>query len=146
MAMIPFCAAFLAASAMAFASSNVEAIGFSQSTCFPAFSAAMAISAWALFGVQMLTTSISGSLTMSRQSVQHFSKPKRSFASAAISGTMSQIVFKTGTAGAGQKYLGMSEYPIECAFPMNPAPTRPTFSFFIVKSSHSKMPSCAARR
>ena len=83
---------------------------------------------------------------MSRQSVQHFSKPKRSFASAAISGTMSQIVFKTGTAGAGQKYLGMSEYPIECAFPMNPAPTRPTFSFFIVKSSHSKMPSRAARR
>lgn len=37
MAMIPFCAAFFAASAMAFASSNVEAIGFSQSTCFPAF-------------------------------------------------------------------------------------------------------------
>ena len=76
-------------------------------------------------------------LTMSRQSVQHFSKPKRSFAAAAISGTMSQIVFKTGTAGAGQNYLGMSEYTIECAFPMIPAPTRPTFSFFIVNSSLS---------
>ena len=46
--------------------------------------------------------------------------------------TMSQIVLKPARPGR-QKYLGMSEYPIECAFPMNPAPTRPTFSFFHCK-------------
>ena len=53
--------AFSAAAFMARASSAFMAIGFSQRTCLPALRAAMVQAAWALFQVQTLTASISGS-------------------------------------------------------------------------------------
>jgi hypothetical protein len=49
----------------------------------------------------------------------------------AISGSMSQTVLSTGTAGAGQNSLGIVVYATTCAFPINPAPIMPTFIFFM---------------
>ena len=88
--MIPFLAASSAASAIALASDAVLAIGFSQITCLPASSAAIETSACALLGVHTLIISISGSLTISFQSVQYFSNPNLSLASFAISSSISQ--------------------------------------------------------
>ena len=51
--------AALAAATIASQSSSVVAIGFSHSTCLPAFSAAMAISAWLVLEEQTLTASTS---------------------------------------------------------------------------------------
>jgi hypothetical protein len=42
------------------------------------------------------------------------------------------MVWRTGRAGAGQKNMGIAAYASECAFPMNPAPMRPTFNDVIV--------------
>ena len=56
------------ASSIASASASFGAIGFSHQTCLPASSAAIAISAWNLFGVVIETTSTSGSAITSRQS------------------------------------------------------------------------------
>ena len=58
----------------------VFASGFSQSTCLPACSAAMAISAWLSPGVQMSTRSMSSRSTRRRQSVSFEAKPSRSAA------------------------------------------------------------------
>ena len=70
-----FPVALAAAAAMRSASSSVNPSGFSQWTCFPASSAASAISQWSLLGVVMETTSTSGSSTTARQSSVAFSKP-----------------------------------------------------------------------
>ena len=116
---IPFFAASAAASAIAFASSVVDAIGFSQITCFPAFNAAMETAACSLLGVQTLTISISGSLIISIQSVHAFSNPYLSLKSSAIS-------------GASVKSFGMFENATMCASPIKPAPTKPMFIFFMI--------------
>ena len=58
--------AFAAASRIAAAFLASIASGFSQKTCLPALHAAMAISLWRSFGVQMSTASIDGSLSSSR--------------------------------------------------------------------------------
>ena len=67
--------ALAAAAAMRSASSGVKASGFSQWTCFPASSAASAISQWSRFGVVMETSWTSGSSTTARQSSVALSKP-----------------------------------------------------------------------
>ena len=128
----PFFAASAAASAIAFASSVVDAIGFSQITCFPAFNAAIETAACSLLGVQTLTISISGSLIISIQSVHAFSNPYLSLKSSAISGTMSHTVLNTGMNGASVKSFGIFENATMCAFPIKPAPTKPMFIFFII--------------
>ena len=57
----------LAAATMASQSARVVAMGFSHKTCFPAFRAAMDISAWALLATQTLTASMVGSASSSSQ-------------------------------------------------------------------------------
>ena len=57
-----------AASTIEAATSPVWAIGFSVSTCTPASSAAIAISAWRKVGVAIETTSSSASASICRQS------------------------------------------------------------------------------
>ena len=67
-----------AAAAIASASATVLASGFSHSTCLPASSAAIAISAWVSPGVQMSTRSMSSRSTSARQSVSVDAQPSRS--------------------------------------------------------------------
>ena len=50
-----------AAATMLSHSASVTAMGFSHSTCLPAYSAAVQISAWLRFSTQMDTASMSGS-------------------------------------------------------------------------------------
>jgi len=61
--------AFATAATIVSASFAFNASGFSQRIIFPAFAAAMAISAWVLFGVQMSMTSMSSRAISFRQSV-----------------------------------------------------------------------------
>ena len=56
-----------AAATMASQSSRVVAMGFSHSTCLPAFRAAMESWAWALLATQTLTASMAGSASISSQ-------------------------------------------------------------------------------
>ena len=69
-----------AASAMASASATVLASGFSTSTCLPASSAAIAISAWLEPGVQMSMRSTSSRSSSARQSVSIPAQPSWSAA------------------------------------------------------------------
>lgn len=92
---------------------EVSESGLSQMICLPASAVAIAISACALFGVQISTTSISGLLIMLCQSVENDSKASFSFASFAISVSISMIIFLTGIAGAGQKNIGIPAYAID---------------------------------
>ena len=71
----PRSAARAAASAIASASATVFASGFSHSTCLPASSAAIAISAWESPGVTMSTMSMSSRAITSRQSVADSAQP-----------------------------------------------------------------------
>ena len=75
-------AARSAAAAIASASSTVFASGFSHSTCLPASSAAIAISAWESPGVTMSTMSMSSRAITSRQSVADSAQPHLSAAAA----------------------------------------------------------------
>jgi hypothetical protein len=61
-----------AASTTRCAPSRFIAIGISTSVCFPASSAASAISAWVSLGPAITTTSTSGSANASPSSVVHF--------------------------------------------------------------------------
>ena len=72
-----------AASTIARASGTVLASGFSQSTCLPAASAAMVMSAWLEPGVQMSTSCTSSRLITSSQSVSTESQPSLAAAAAA---------------------------------------------------------------
>lgn len=92
---------------------EVSESGLSQMICLPASAVAIAISACALFSVQISTTSISGLLIMLCQSVENDSKASFSFASFAISVSISMIIFLTGIAGAGQKNIGIPAYAID---------------------------------
>ncbi len=82
---MPRSAARAAASAIASASSTVFASGFSHSTCLPASSAAIAISACESPGVTMSTMSMSSRAITSRQSVADSAQPHFSAAAATAS-------------------------------------------------------------
>ena len=71
-----------AAATIASASATVLASGFSHSTCLPASSAAMAISACVSPGVQTSTRSMSSRATRACQTVSVVSQPSRSAAAA----------------------------------------------------------------
>ena len=98
----------LAASCMVLASAPVRASGFSQITCLPALSAAMAISAWLSLGVTMSTTSMSSRLTTAAQSADDSSKPSRVAPVTARSAVTSTRTLRCGIAGAGQKNIGIA--------------------------------------
>ena len=84
-------AAASAAAAIASASATVLASGFSHSTCLPAASAAIAISAWVSPGVQMSTRSTSAALDQRRASRSRVSaQPSRPAASAVRSASRPQ--------------------------------------------------------
>jgi hypothetical protein len=76
------------------------AIGFSHQTCLPAFSAAIAISAWKAFGVVIETTSTSGWAISACQSAVDSAKPSFSparCAARASSTSQSMASFGRGT-------------------------------------------------
>jgi hypothetical protein len=45
------------------------------------------------------------------------------------------MILLTGSAGAGQKNIGIAAYASECAFPMKPAPINPTFTVRTAEAS-----------
>ena len=92
-------AARSAAAAIASASATVLASGFSQSTCLPASSAAIAISAWVSPGVQMSTRSMS-SRSMTRAPVGLASTPSR--AAPAASATAAGVAAARARVSSGR--------------------------------------------
>jgi hypothetical protein len=119
MAFTPRAAARSAAAAIASASATVFASGFSHSTCLPASSAAIAISAWEEPGEQMSTTSMSGSSMTRLQSVSACSQPNFSRAASTRERSRPTIVRITGAAGRS-KNRGATRQPCEWAAPMKP--------------------------
>ena len=113
----PFARARSAAATMARASATVLASGFSHSTCLPASSAAIAISAWVSPGVQMSTRSTSSRATSARQSVSTCCQSKRRATSEAASTFRPPIATRSGVS-AGSKKLRALRQPCEWAVPM----------------------------
>ena len=113
----PRWAADAAAAAIASASSTVLASGFSHMTCLPASSAAIAISAWVLPGVQMSMTSMSSRVSRARQSVSTDAHPKRRATSPAAAASRPQIAVRRGVSGRSKK-AGAVRQAWEWAAPM----------------------------
>jgi hypothetical protein len=107
-----------AAATIARASSTEFASGFSHSTCLPAASAAMAISAWLSPGVQMSTTSMSSRRTSSRQSVEYPSQPSRVAAALTFGSFRPQIAAIRARSGRSNTRFTV-RHACECAAPMN---------------------------
>ena len=113
----PCFAASVAAADMASASATVFASGFSHMTCLPASSAATAISACVLPGVQMSMTSMSSRVRSARQSVSTDSQPKRFATAVAAASSRPQIARSRGVSGRS-KNAGAVRHACECAAPM----------------------------
>jgi hypothetical protein len=92
-----------AAATIRSASATELASGFSQSTCLPASSAAIAISAWVSPGVQMSTTWTSSRSITRRQSVSVSAQPSRPAAAAVATGSRPQSTFIAGASGRSKK-------------------------------------------
>ncbi len=124
---MPRPAARSAAAFIASASATVFASGFSQSTCLPASSAAIAISACVSPGVTMSTTSMSSRAITSRQSVAVSAQPHlRAFAATPAASRPTTTVI-SGSRGRS-KNRGATRQPWECAAPMKPWPIMATRS------------------
>ena len=95
------------------------ASGFSHSTCFPASSAAIAISSCECPGVTMSTMSMSSRAMTSRQSVADSRQPHLS-ADAATASAFRPTITVISIAFGRSKTLGAVRQACECAAPMNP--------------------------
>ena len=95
----PRAAARSAAATMARASSTVLASGFSHSTCLPASSAAIAISACVSPGEQTSTSPTSSRVSSARQSVSTDRHPSFSAAAAALSLSRPHRTARSGCSG-----------------------------------------------
>ena len=127
MAYTPRAAASAATAAISLASATLLASGFSHSTCFPAFNAAMAISACVSPGVQMSTRSTSSRSTSARQSVSVLAQPKRRAASVTRPRSLPASAVSSGTRGRSKK-RGAVRQACEWAAPIKAWPTIPTRS------------------
>jgi hypothetical protein len=67
-----------------------------------------------------------------RQSDDASSKPKRCLASWASSSLTSTTTLRCGTAGGGQKNIGIAAYAMACAFPMKPPPIIARLSVLVI--------------
>ncbi|MDQ1126678.1 hypothetical protein QE428_001711 [Microbacterium sp. SORGH_AS 505] len=121
MARMPRASARAAASVIASASATELASGFSQRTCLPASSAAIAISAWVSPGVTMSTTSTSSRAIVVRQSVDDSDHPHFAAAAAVEAASRPVTTCMTGSRGRS-KNLGATLQPCEWAAPMKPWP------------------------
>src|SRR5690554_258805 len=125
-----------AAATIVAASATVLASGFSHSTCLPASSAAMAISACESPGVTMSMTSMSSHSTTARQSVAVSPQPQRAAALAVRSASRPASTAIVGVRGRGYA-AGACRQPTECAAPMNPWPIIATRSDFVIVLSRN---------
>ena len=107
-----------AAAAICSASATVLASGFSHSTCLPASSAAIAISACRSPGVQMSTRSTSSRSITRRQSVSTEAKPNRSAAAETASGLRPEITVSSGVSGRSKNRWALRQ-AWACTAPMN---------------------------
>src|SRR3954464_15314414 len=121
----PWACASWAAAVICSASATVFASGFSQSTCLPARSAAIAISAWVSPGVQTSTRSMSSRAMTARQSVELSAQPSRVAAWAARSASRPTTTAISGRSGRSKK-CGAVRHACEWALPMNAWPTMAT--------------------
>ena len=87
---------------MARASSTVFASGFSQSTCLPASSAAIAISACVSPGVQTSISPTSSRLSNAFQSVSTDRQPSFSAAAAAAAASRPHSTARSGVSGSSK--------------------------------------------
>lgn len=125
-----FCWAVWLVSIRVWVSCSVFAKGFSIITCFPAFSAASAMGAWRLFGVQMSIMSISCLVIISSQFVLCSSHWYVWAAVLVFVGLFPTIIcFFVGIVG---RCVFMLCQAFECAFPMNSVPISAIFSGFFV--------------
>src|SRR3954453_3916660 len=121
----PWVAAFSAATTIARASSTVFASGFSHSTCLPASSAAIAISACVSPGVHTSTRSTSSRAPSALQSVSTEAQPSRSAAAPAASALRPPRAAMSTWYGRSKKRPAV-RHAWECAAPMNAYPIIPT--------------------
>ena len=105
----PLAAAASAASVIATASSTELASGFSQSTCLPASSAAIAISAWVSPGVQMSTRSTSSRSITARHDVSVPSQPSRAAAASTFTGSRPASTASRGVIGRSKKRCALRQ-------------------------------------
>ncbi len=103
---------------MSSASATVLARGFSQSTCLPAWRAAIAIGACVAPGVQMSTRSTSSRAINERQSVSTAAQPSRCAAASVAASSRPQIAAIRGST-ATPGWWAMVRQACECARPMN---------------------------
>jgi hypothetical protein len=113
----PCAAAFSAAATIARASSTVFASGFSHSTCLPASSAAIAISAWVSPGEQTSTSATSSRVSRARQSVSTDRHPSFSAAAPAFAASRPQSTVRSGWSGRSKNRPAV-RHAWECAAPM----------------------------
>ena len=125
MARMPRARARCAAAAMASASATVLAIGFSHSTCLPASSAAMEISACESPGVHTSMSCTSSRPSRARQPVSVAAKPYRCAAAAVAAGSRPHSTASTGRSGRPNT-CGAVRQACEWAAPMNAYPAMPT--------------------
>src|SRR3954454_15217050 len=121
----PCAAARSAAAAIVCASATVLASGFSHSTCLPAASAAMAISACVSPGVHTSTSCTSSDATTSRQSVDTLAQPYFAAAAFVLARSRPPSTASCGTIGRSKNRCAVRQ-AWECTAPMNAWPTMPT--------------------
>ena len=103
---------------MASASATVLASGFSHSTCLPAASAAIAISAWVSPGVAMSTRSMSSRSIRSCHRVEEEAQPRR-VAAAATPSASRPVMRRMSTSRGRSKNFPTERNAWEWARPMN---------------------------
>ena len=113
----PLARAASAAATIAFASSTVLASGFSHSTCLPASSAAIAISACVSPGVQTSTSWTSSRPRSAFQSVSVCRQPMRWAAAAVVSALRPQSTAMSGCSGRSKNRPAV-RHACEWAAPM----------------------------
>lgn len=125
-----------AARCIATASATSIVSGFSSSTCLPAAIAAIAISAWLSFQVQILTASTSACSRSALYVVKTCSMPRSAATVAARSPSRSAIAVTTA--------LRFAAYASKWNCAIEPAPITPTVSGTLTRRCRRGRPACAA--